>query len=99
MKIDNPMAGMIKGLLKTFAKDLENVQPSNNLALFVSKNIETLFEGFEVKNNEFGFLVDLGRNLFVKVANDKPDEMLNKLVKFNKAFEKWAKSELETSMK
>ena len=86
------MEGLIKSLLQTYAGELENVEPTNNVSEFVQ---ETLIMLIPEIDPGYEYLVEIIVKVFVLQANNDPAKVLAKFNKFTKAYIKFAKENLE----
>ena len=88
-------------LLKMFApviaaleKDAAAVKPVNNVAEFMSENINILFDTeAEIDNELHNIINQIVRGAFVAEANQNPQFVLSKVQKFIKAFAAWGLKE------
>lgn len=86
------MTSMLNMLVNTIGGELKNVEPKNNVALFVEQNIDTLFKFPESDaTTEFSFMTDIVGKVFILSANVDPQQTLDRFGAFTQAYMNWIK--------
>ena len=86
------MEGLIKSLLQTYAGELENVEPTNNVSEFIQETMVMLIPEIDPG---YEYLVEIIVKVFVLRANENPAGMLDKFTRFTKAYVEFAKENME----